>query len=355
MSSIAARKQLKAALHHEKVAKTILASFCIENAPGLKYAEARERYDRAARAYAAAGKPERCADAYGKCADMSARLSRGATPEAVEYHVRCGELSEANDPDRARDHYAEACDQCCDLGSWATAAELRHRVSRLSARDANDDEEGWTERVLLLRSAADMYGAASRRLHDETKAAKMRLCKLEAASIEALQLKLYSRAADAFEAVATEVVQDNLTAANATRLFFKSALCSLVGSEHDLMRGKVEIFAGRFPEFGASPERLFLLDANTFATAEGLPDYDRFADAAYDFCTVRSLDAWDLSMLKILNDAMRIKYDAYWAQVHRRAAREKRRAKKRKEDEERQLRIQRDEARKKKDKEDEYL
>ena len=34
---------------------------------------------------------------------------------------------------------------------------------------------------------------------------------------------------------------------------------------------------------------------------EGLPDYDTFADAAYNFCTVRSLDAWDLSMLKVLN------------------------------------------------------
>ena len=102
---------------------------------------------------------------------------------------------------------------------------------------------------------------------DETKAAKMRLCKLEAAAIEALQLKLYSRAADAFEAVATEVVQDNLTAANATRLFFKSALCSLVGGEHDLMRGKVEIFAKRDPVFGASPEKLFLVDANRCATA----------------------------------------------------------------------------------------
>jgi hypothetical protein len=200
-----------------------------------------------------------------------------------------------------------------------------------------------------------MYGAAARRLHDETKAAKMRLCKLEAAAIEALQLKLYSRAADAFEAVATEVVQDNLTAANATRLFFKSALCSLVGGEHDLMRGKVEIFAKRDPVFGASPEKLFLVDANRCATAEGLPDYDTFADAAYNFCTVRSLDAWDLSMLKVLNDDMRVKYDAYWSRVKRRAAREKRRAQKRKEEEERQARMKRDEARKKKDKEDEYL
>ena len=146
-----------------------------------------------------------------------------------------------------------------------------------------------------------------------------------------------------------------MTAANATRLFFKSALCSLVGGEHDLMLGKVEIFAKRDPVFGASPEKLFLVDANRCATAEGLPDYDTFADAAYNFCTVRSLDAWDLSMLKVLNDDMRVKYDAYWSRVKRRAAREKRRAQKRKEEEERQARMKRDEARKKKDKEDEYL
>ena len=134
-------KQLKAALHHEQVAKSLLARFRIENAPSLKYAEARERYDRAARAYAAAGKPERCADAYGKCADMSARLSRGATAEAVEYHVRCGELSEANDPDRARDHYAEACDQCCDLGPGPLPRSC-DIASFVSVSHAQDDEEG---------------------------------------------------------------------------------------------------------------------------------------------------------------------------------------------------------------------
>ena len=50
-------------------------------------------------------------------------------------------------------------------------------------------------------------------------------------------------------------------------------------------------------------------------------------------------------MLKVLNDDMRVKYDAYWSRVKRRAAREKRRAQKRKEEEERQARMKRDEAR----------
>jgi len=341
-----ARKQLKAAQHHDKVAKAVLKRFRIDNAPGLKYVEAREYYDRAARAYAAAGQPERCADAYRKCADMSARLCRGANLEAVSYHVRCGELLEENDPSEACEHYADACDQCCDLGAWATAAELRHRIARLT--DYTDDDEGREEKIVLLRSAADMYGAAAVRLHDETKHALRRRCQLEAASVEALGLRRYARAADAFEAVATEEMQDNATAANATRLFFKAALCSLIGGEHDLMRGKVEIFADRFPEFGASPERLFLLDANRYVTADP-PDYDRFADAAYNFCTVRNLDAWDLRMLQVINDDMREAYERMLVEQERRAAKEIRRAKREKEEKERALRIKRDEARRQKD------
>ena len=76
------------------IAKAVLKRFRIDNAPVLKYVEAREYYDMAARAYAAAGKPEFSGDAYAKCADMSSRMCRGATLEAVYFHVRCGELCE---------------------------------------------------------------------------------------------------------------------------------------------------------------------------------------------------------------------------------------------------------------------
>ena len=323
----------------------MLARFRIENAPSLKYAEARGALRSSRKSLRGRGQARALRRRLRQMRRHVCKVSRGATAEAVEYHVRCGELRRPmilteqeiimrRPATSAATSVAGRPPRSCDIASLASRLATR-KMMKKAGRSAS----------LLLRSAADMYGAAARRLHDETKAAKMRLCKLEAAAIEALQLKLYSRAADAFEAVATEVVQDNLTAANATRLFFKSALCSLVGGEHDLMRGKVEIFAKRDPVFGASPEKLFLVDANRCATAEGLPDYDTFADAAYNFCTVRSLDAWDLSMLKVLNDDMRVKYDAYWSRVKRRAAREKRRAQKRKEEEERQARMKRDEAR----------
>lgn len=343
-----ARKQLAEANRCAAVAKAVLKRFRVDNAPGLKYVEAREYYDRGARAYAAGGKPEFCADAYDKCADMSARLSRGSTLEAVYFHVRCGELLEENDPTEACEQYADACDGCCDLGEWATAAELRYRIAALT--EFSDDARGIEDRILALRGAADMYGAAAARCNDEAKHVKRRSCALEAAALEASALGRYSRAAEVFEAVATEMIADNLVAANATRLFFKSALCSLIAGERDLMRGKLDIFADRFLEFAAAPERQFLLDVNALASREPLPDYDGFCDAVYNFCTVRELDVWDLRMLKILDDSMKAQLEAHYAEEIRVAAKAARREKKRKDARERAVRIARDDELRVKDK-----
>lgn len=343
-----ARRQLAEATRCADLALKVLKRFRVDNAPGMKYIEAREYYDRAARAFAAAGKPEYCADAFDKCADMSARLSRGATLEAVYFHVRCGELLEENDPTEACEHYADACDGCCDLGEWGTAAELRYRIAHLT--EYADDAVGQDERVLALRGAADMYGAAAQRLNDETKHCRRRECTLEAARIEALELERYDKAADVFEKVATECLQDNLLQANATRLFFKSALCSLVAGENDLVRGKLEIFGDRFLEFGASPERQFLLDVNACIQREELGDYDGFCDACYNFNTVRELDVWDLKMLKVLDDRMKDEYETHLYEEERRRARRARKEKKALEEKERQKRIARDEERRVRDK-----
>lgn len=195
-----------------------------------------------------------------------------------------------------------------------------------------------------------MYGAAASRLNDETKHFKRWQCTLEAAELEALVLKRYSKAAEVFEAVATEVVADNLRAANATRLFFKSALCSLVAGEHDFMRGKLDIFSDRFLEFGSSPEKQFLSDVNAYFLAEPLAEYDHFCDAAYNFCTVRQLDVWDLKMLKILDDIMKEQYEDHYASEERKRLRHIKREKKQAQEKERARRIARDQEMRKKDK-----
>ena len=116
------------------------------------------------------------------------------------------------------------------------------------------------------------------------------------------------------------------------------------------MRGKLEIFGDRFLEFGASPERQFLLDVNACVQREPLGDYDGFCDACYNFNTVRELDVWDLKMLKVLDDRMKDEYETHLYEEERRRARRARKEKKALEEKERQKRIARDEERRVRDK-----
>ena len=73
-------------------------------------------------------------------------------------------------------------------------------------------------------------------------------------------------------------------------------------------------------------------------------------DAVYNFCTVRTLDAWDLKMLKVINDELREAHEEHLRDLEYQRQRELRRKKKEEEEKNRQLRIKRDEERRDKDK-----
>ena len=92
-----------------------------------------------------------------------------------------------------------------------------------------------------------------------------------------------------------------------------------------------------------------VLHANECVTKEPLPDYDRFVDAAYNFCTVRHLEAWDLKMLDVINGDMRLQYEERLKELERQKEKAVRRARREKEEKERQARIKRDEDRARKD------
>ena len=104
---------------------------------------------------------------------------------------------------------------------------------------------------------------------------------------------------------------------------------------HDLMAGKSRSSRKEHGAvFGASPEKLFLVDANRCATAEGLPGLRHVRRRGLQLLHRAFIGgAWDLSMLKVLNDDMRVKYDAYWSRVKRPALGALCRAQKRKEEE----------------------
>ena len=91
---------------------------------------------------------------------MSARLSRGATAEAVEYHV-CGELSEATTPTEQEIIMRRPATSAATLvaGPLPRSCDIAWLVSRLATRRTT--KRAGRSASYSLRSAADMYGAAA--------------------------------------------------------------------------------------------------------------------------------------------------------------------------------------------------
>ncbi|KAJ1456024.1 soluble NSF attachment protein [Pelagophyceae sp. CCMP2097] len=328
MASLMAKRHREEADHDVAVAKNVLRRFLVDNAPRLKYVEACEWYDSSARSYCVAEQYHKAIDCYKQAADMCVRqisaqeqaakkniFKSGACfegeLESLVFRLRAANLEEESDPVHASSAYRDAIRACCDLGLYDLAATLQMRIINLQEWDFRDGPSQQS-RITAYLTAADLFGAAVQRGRDESKRNAQRACLLQAAELDSLANEpKYVRSAEAFEAIATEVLRDNMTAYNAVRLFFKSALCFLVAADHDVMRGKLKMFAVKSIEFALSPERTFLLDVNACVLREPLPDHDDFVDRCYHLASVRKLDAWELSMLGIVNQRMADKVDAH--------------------------------------------
>lgn len=393
MSSLMVKRHRAEADHDSDVAKYVLRQFMIDNAPKLKYVEACEFYDSAARQYCIAELRHKAVECYLQSADMCVRqisvreqaakkniFALGTIPdgelESLVFALRAAELEEEYDPPKACEAYRDAIRTCCDAGLYSLAGNLQEKIIFLTdygpaggqppaeaARDAKKHKkpsrgqrglaaQDYKRKMEAYRVAADLYGAAVSRSYDERKRAPQHRCLLKAALMDALHPTEphYDRAAETIEAIAMENMKDNMTAPNAVRLFFKVALCFLVAQDHEIMRGKLEIFSSRHVDFALSPERLFLLDIEKCIVAAETaepghntgPYHDDFMDRCYNLAQVRKLDAWELRMLQIFNDRMVVVIDAHDEVLAARRADQEAAKIHKKEERERQARIRRD-------------
>ena len=277
-------------------------------------------------AYTIAEMEHKAVDCLRQAADMCVRqvsaaeqarrrnvFQPGVGPEgerdSLVFKLRAARLTE--DAEAARDLYREAIRACCDLGLFAVAGQLQDAVidsflnedHRPPGAPLRAEER---EKVVAWhRTAADLYGCAAARGLDPLKRSAQRrhvVAAAELAALRPLEARAVQQSAETLEALAYEVMRDNLTAGNATRLLFKAGLCYLAGRDPDLVLGKVQIFAKKNVDFAIAPERDFLLDVNDCLAAEPRPDRDGFVDCVYHLASVRNLDAWDLEMLGDLHE-----------------------------------------------------
>jgi len=372
-----------------RLAKLAQKRFRLEASQSANDVEAVELADAAARCFLIAEQPLLAAESYHKCAEASLRLKK--RDDAAAFYALAGDALEDASPFDARDAFQRAIDLFCDAETWDLAGLYAVRVARLHDRLGNAEDRSGT-----YRAAADLLSAAVRR--DHPRLASLRdECLETAAKHDALARKQYALAAHVFEDLALECCRANLTSLNATRQFFRSALCLLADRAFDVARAKISLFGSHDGHFQAAPERLFLLDVldcvvtrqpttdedddrpssprleekkkdkqarrertDIFAGEESssseessedeligtlerdVPDRDAFVDRAYDLAAVRDLDSFELALLKRIHQLILDKL----AKHQRRLDRDQRRADKRRhelrQEHLRQLRIKRD-------------
>mmetsp|Transcript_8918 Transcript_8918/g.12397 ORF Transcript_8918/g.12397 Transcript_8918/m.12397 type:complete len:430 (+) Transcript_8918:260-1549(+) len=257
------------------------------------------------------------------------------------------------------------------------------------------------QRFQRYLAAADLFGAALDSLGDNKKIGLRDYC-LEHAAIDlAITHLRYNRAAQLFELLARRALDTNLTQANATQYYFRAALCFLANDNMFFTRGKLHLFALSYTPFTVAPERIFIddildcflqdkddaeiaLDSDSSSDDEtvqtnaadnstllsspknsgnnydrttqkanfknesrpqkyrDVPNLDNFIDHTYDLCTVRELNAFELTLLKRIHQLVLKRIANHQRRLERRRIREEKRKQKEENERQRRLRLQRD-------------
>lgn len=318
MSAAAAASE-KRAIDFAERARAALKRFAVENAAGLHQVEAMEWLDAAARSYVVGGRPDKAAECYGRCADLTRQL--GEPRAAAAFWVLCGELRGSYDPSAALDAYDHAVELECSARDWSAAAVAATRA------------ENWS-------LASDLFAAAAE--SDELCGPARAECLAEAATAAAVKTGDFGRAARAFELLASEASRDNLAALNCPRLLFKATLGHLVSSDLDLAAGKMHVFDDVDASWKFATERKFLADLIQCLRGEPLPDLHVFADAAFAFAQVRHLDEFDLLALQRLHDRVQRAHDEDRKARDKARRKAERQRKKEQDERDRLARIERD-------------
>lgn len=308
-----ARYEARAAAEMKSADKA-LAQFMIANAPHLKFHDAIEHFQRAARAYIVAGEWQDSAEAFAKASDTCAHV--GMTHEAAVFAVKAGDEMRKIDPDLAVTHYRNAVSLFCELGRFFTAGNIQKEVAEMLEADKNYDD------------ACEYYRQASDYFLGDAYEEEANQCLVKVASLAAL-CERWDFATETFERVATYQVDYNLLRLNVKDLLFRAGLCQLANggplrkglASHSVLRFYLSKWVRLDYSFSYSREYLFLTNL-----LEIIPkaDLEAFAEHAYNMDNVVGFDQWQLRVLNRVREDIQGELDRIERKKKKEAAEEQR-------------------------------
>eukprot|EP00013_Stygamoeba_regulata_P023777 CAMPEP_0177649518 /NCGR_PEP_ID=MMETSP0447-20121125/11438_1 /TAXON_ID=0 /ORGANISM="Stygamoeba regulata, Strain BSH-02190019" /LENGTH=286 /DNA_ID=CAMNT_0019152299 /DNA_START=59 /DNA_END=919 /DNA_ORIENTATION=- len=259
---------------------------------GSKTEEAAEIYTKAGNAYKVAKKWEQAGLAFSKAADCQLKLKN--TYEAATALVNAGNVYKKSSAGDAVACLEQAVQYYAEEGRFNMAARYQKEVAELLEADS------------MMEDAANAYQTAADYFEGEGSVSSANTCLLKVADLSA-GLENYDKAAELFEAVASNSLGNRLLQYSVPEYFMKASLCTLASGDVVKARRNLERYQSLDPNFARGRECRFLLDV--LQALEQL-DLDAFMKALVEYDSVSRVDNWKSSLLLKVKNTLKNEGDS---------------------------------------------
>jgi alpha-soluble NSF attachment protein len=258
-----------------------------------KEEDAAETFVKAANAFKLAKSWELAGDAFVRAAETFERSS-DLTYDAGSKYADAAKAYKNGAPDKAIAAYRNAIRVYTDAARFQQCARLSKELAEM--HEANRNNEAAME---SYSAAADFYDGEDSKSHANA-------MRLKLASISASDGK-YAKAAELFERIAADSLDNNLLKYSARDHLLKAGLCRLCLGDAVGAARAVHNYKNMDASFAPSREGQ-LLDAVVKTVEDG--DVDAFTNAVYEYDNISKLDDWKTSiLLKIKNSIKEVEDD----------------------------------------------
>jgi len=202
---------------------------------------------------------------------------------AASCYRKCGE------PRRAIEFLQEALDVLLRAGRFNLAASQEKEIAEIFENMADGDDRD-------VAMAVQYWEKAAARYEGENAAAMAQSCRLKSASLRALPLHEFERAAQIYEDAASSSAGDSLRKYSVRDFLLRAGMCRLgwEGEDPVAARRSIESYPAMDATFATSREYRFLTE---LLEAVEKSDLESFTGTITDFDRTHALDEWKTKLL----------------------------------------------------------
>eukprot|EP00008_Paramoeba_atlantica_P012249 CAMPEP_0201475612 /NCGR_PEP_ID=MMETSP0151_2-20130828/999_1 /ASSEMBLY_ACC=CAM_ASM_000257 /TAXON_ID=200890 /ORGANISM="Paramoeba atlantica, Strain 621/1 / CCAP 1560/9" /LENGTH=295 /DNA_ID=CAMNT_0047855745 /DNA_START=124 /DNA_END=1011 /DNA_ORIENTATION=- len=254
-----------------------------------KYEEAGECYNKAGNSFKMGKSLKEAGDAYMKAS--KAYLTAGNKHEASSNCQHAAKAYRKVSPPDAIKSLQQTIDYLSDQGRFNVAAKYQQEIAEIYEDNGEED----------IDLAIENYTAAAELFEGENQVSSSNKCLLKVAGIHG-QKGNYAKAAQLFEKVAENSLDNSLLVWGCKDHFFKAGICNLAMADFDSAKAKLEQYCADDSRFASTRECTLLLSL-TQACLDG--DLQSYTNAIVKFDAISPLDSWKTSILLTVKKSLK--------------------------------------------------